>query len=409
MEKFDVLVIGGGPAGMMAALSASKNNKKVAIIEKNNLLGKKLLMTGDGRCNITNENFNKKETARLLGKDGDFLLSALSRYGLKETINFFEENGLKLEKQENGKYFPLSNRSKDVLDFLINQLKKEKIKIFNNRKVLEIKRKGRNITKIILNEKKELSADNYIIATGGKSYPITGSTGDGYIWARSLGHTIEEPRPALCPIQVKEEWVKELSGLSFDNIELSILINEKTFKKYKGDILFAHFGLTGPLILDISGELGELIKKQKVKISIDLFPNKTKEKLEKEISKLIEINRNRKIQNVLFVPQRLIPYILNFSKVDPKKKCNELLKEERQGIINVLKRITLRPIGLLGFDKAMVTKGGVCLKEIDSKTMKSKLIDNLFFAGEIIDLHGPCGGYNLQICWTTGCVAGQNA
>jgi len=408
---YDVAIIGGGASGMMAAISASQNGAKVVLIEKNNTLGKKLLLTGDGRCNITNENLSKRETVKLLGKQGDFLLSALSQFGFKETKDFFESHGLKLVFQENGKMFPITQKSKDVLGLLIQQLKKNNVKVLVNSEVFEIKRKGRLIEKINLNNGKEIIAKNYILTTGGKSYPVTGSTGDGFIFSKSLGHTIDELRPALCPIQVKEVWVKELSGLSLADVGLKALSDNKTIKKWRGDILFAHFGLTGPLILDTSREIGELMKENNITLAVDLFPDKSLEILEIQISKLIDDNRNSSIKKIIssLVPQKLTDYILSFSKVKPDKKGNNILKQERTKIVSILKNITLHPVGLLGFDRSMVTSGGVSLKEIDSKTMKSKLIDNLFFAGEIIDLDGPCGGYNLQISWTTGYVAGNSA
>jgi len=405
VSNYDVAIIGGGPAGIMAAISASQNNQNIILIEKNSSLGKKLLLTGDGRCNITNQNFIKKETVKSLGKQGDFLLSALSQFGFKETRDFFEKNGLELEIQENGKAFPVTQKSKDVLQLLIQQLKEKNIKILLNSKVSRIERKENSISKIILNDKKEIIANNYILATGGKSYPSTGSTGDGFSFSESLGHTLNELRPALCPIQVKEKWTKELSGLSLSNIGLNVFSDNNILKKWKGDILFAHFGLTGPLILDISSEIDEMMKKQKIIIAIDLFPDKAA-----DIYQLINKNRNKNIKKILslIIPQRLVSYVLSFSKINPNKKGNSILKQERLKLEGILNKITLHPIGLLGFDKAMITKGGVSLKEIDSKTMKSKIIDNLFFAGEIIDLHGPCGGYNLQICWTTGYLAGKS-
>jgi predicted Rossmann fold flavoprotein len=400
---YDVAIIGGGPAGIMAAISASKNKAKVVLIEKNPTLGKKLLLTGDGRCNITNENISNKEVVKLLGKQGDFLLSALSQFGFKETKEFFENHGLKLVSQENGKLFPSTQKSKDVLNLLLEQLKKNNVKILVNSEVFEIKIKGKLIEKIVLSNGKEIIAKKYILTTGGKSYPVTGSTGDGFSFSQLLGHTINEPKPALCPVQVKEVWVKELSGMSLNNV----LIN----KKWRGDILFAHFGLTGPLILDKSRELGELMKERDITLAIDIFPDKSLEALDGYVSRLIENNRNSNIKKIisLLVPQKLADYILSFSKVKSDKKGNNILKQERLKIVSILKNLTLHPVGLLGFDRSMITSGGVSLKEIDSKTMKSKLIDNLFFAGEIIDLDGPCGGYNLQICWTTGYVAGTNS
>lgn len=407
-DKFDVAIIGGGPAGMMAAIFASKKNKKVILIEKNNVLGKKLLLTGDGRCNITNKNLESKELIKSLGKEWDFLLSGLSVFGFKETKKFFEENGLKLTEEENGKMFPFKKKSKDVLNVLISKLKENKVNVLLSSQVSEIKVKNNSISKIILSNKKEIIADKYILTTGGKSYPITGSTGEGFNWVKLLGHTIIEPRPALSPIEIKENWVKELSGTSLQDIGLNVWINNKIIKKWKGDILFTHFGITGPLVLDKSKEIDKFIREKNTMLSIDFFPDINN--FDEYFSKIIDKNKNSSIKKTLslIIPNRMVEHVLSFSKINGNKKGNNLLKEERIKLENILKKITIHPIGLLGFDKSMITSGGVFLKEIDSKTMKSKIIDNLFFAGEIIDLDGPCGGYNLQICWTTGYLAGIN-
>ncbi|HOC53526.1 MAG TPA: NAD(P)/FAD-dependent oxidoreductase [Candidatus Pacearchaeota archaeon] len=410
-NKFDVAIIGGGPAGMMAAIFAAKKDKKVILIEKNNTLGKKLLLTGDGRCNITNENLSKKEVIKNLGKNWDFLLSGLSLFGVNGTKDFFESNGLKLTTKENGKMFPFSEKSKDVLNLLIKELNKYNVKILLNAQVSEVEFKGKSISKIILKNKKEIIASNYILTTGGKSYPTTGSTGDGFVWIKSIGHEIKELRPGLSPFQIKENWVKELSGLSLSNIGLKVISGNKTIKKWKGDILFAHFGITGPLILDQSREISKLMEKNKIVLSIDLFPEKSLEFFSEDIAQLIEKNRNRNVEKIvsLIIPNRLAQQVISFSKIDCNKKGNNISKKERVKLASILKNITLHPTGTLGFDRAMITSGGISLKEIDSKTMKSKLTNNLFFAGEIIDLDGPCGGYNLQICWTTGYLAGTNA
>lgn len=410
-NKFDVAIIGGGPAGMMAAIFASKRNKKVILIEKNNILGKKLLLTGDGRCNITNRNLDKKETIKRLGKEWDFLLSGLFLFGFKETKKFFEEKGFNLIEEENGKMFPLKKRSKDVLNILISELKKNKVNILLNSQVREIKTKNKLISKIILNNGKEIIADKYILTTGGKSYPITGSTGDGFNWIKLLGHTLNEPRPALSPVEIKENWVKELSGTSLQDIGLNIWVNNKILRKWRGDILFAHFGITGPLVLDKSKGIDEFIKEKNMMLSIDLFPDKSLDVFDQYFSKIIDKNKNSSIKKILslIIPNKMVDYILSFSKIDYSKKGNNISKQERIKLENILKKIIIHPVGLLGFDKSMITSGGVSLKEIDSKTMKSKILDNLFFAGEIIDLDGPCGGYNLQICWTTGYLAGINA
>ena len=400
MPNYDLCIIGGGPAGMMAGIMAAKRNKKVILIEKNKDLGNKLLLTGGGRCNLTNTNLIKKEFASKFGKQGDFLLSPLSLFGVKETMDFFIENGLKLKIEEN-KVYPKSEKSKEVLDFFKAELKKNNVKILTNSEVNNFVLKNKKIEKILLNNGEEISASNFLIATGGKSYPVTGSTGDGYDFAKKMGHIITKLSPALTPIETKEKWVSILKGVSLEKIGLRIN-NEK---QIRGDILFTHFGLSGPLILNLSERL-----KTKDKIYIDLFPNKNIEELENYLISLFNKNVKKRINNILstIISFKLTPILLNFSGINKDEICRNITKEQRKKIVKNLKNIEFNVIGLLGFEKAMVTKGGVSLKEIDSKTMKSKIIGNLYFAGEIIDLNGESGGYNLQMCFTTGYVVAQN-
>lgn len=394
--KYDVVVIGGGPAGMMAAISASSLGAKTILIEKNDKLGNKLLLTGGGRCNLTCIEKNNKDFCNKFGKNGDFLLSAFSVFNFQKTIEFFEDIGL---KKEGNKIYPESDSSKDVLRFLLSKLKENKVKILTSSPVLKIKRDNNKIKSVILKSGEEIEGKKYIICTGGKSYSATGSTGDAFVW--DIGHHITELKPALTPIETKETWAKSLQGISLKDI--CITINKK---RYCGDLLFTHFGLSGPVILDISKEI-----KPKDKIFLDLFPSKNKEELDKYFQKIFEKKKNKFVSTFLseFLPEKLIPFILNFSSIPKTRKISDLTKEERLRLIKVIKGIEFNVTGLLGFDKAMITSGGISLKEVDSKTMKSKIINNLYFAGEVLDIDGPSGGYNLQVCWTTGYVAGINS
>ncbi len=417
---FQTIIIGAGPAGMMAAIQASAFGKKVALLEKNSSLGKKLLMTGDGRCNLTHNCLTNRDLASQYGKEGDFLLSPLTRFGVKETVNFFEQQGLELKTESDGRVFPKTDKAQDVLQVLVKRLKENKVSIFLNCEVIKINHSDKTIKSITLANGEKLSADKYIFTMGGKAYPITGSSGQGYNWLEKMGHTIIKPRPSLVPIQIKESWIKKLSGLSFKNIKASLAINGKIIKKQNGDILFAHFGLTGPLILDMSKDIGLALNKSKdidfeknrgkLKLLIDLHPEKNQEEMELFFQKLIEKNSNQEVKNILtnFLPVKIIPFILYFAGVEDDLKGTKITKEIRGRIIKVVKKIEFNIISLVGFDRAMVTCGGVSLKEIDNKNMKSKIIDNLYLAGEIIDLDGPCGGYNLQMCWTTGYLAGKD-
>jgi hypothetical protein len=407
--EYDIIVIGGGPAGMMAAISAGKSGKKVVLIEKNSKLGVKLLLTGGGRCNLTHIE-ERRNFCSKFGKEGDFLLSSFSVFGVKEIMEFFEKNGVELKKEE-GKVYPASEKAKDILNVLISLLKKNKVTVMISSEVKEIKKEKNHISSIVLSNGKEIGADKHIVCTGGKSYPVTGSTGEGFFLMKRLGHLVNDLKPALTPIEIKDQWIKSLQGISLENISISLVQDGKAVKEEKGEILFTHFGLSGPLILNMSRTIGDLIGKGKVKIYIDLLPDKNINESDKYLQKVLEKNRNKHILKSLseIFPEKLSSFIMNFSGVSLDKKPNQLTKEERERMVRFIKKIDLSVVGLLGFDRAMATHGGISLKEIDSKTMKSKLIDNLYFAGEAIDLDGPSGGYNLQMCWTTGYVAGQNA
>jgi predicted Rossmann fold flavoprotein len=409
-EKFEVVVIGGGPAGMMAAIRAAQAGAGVVLLERNKL-GTKLLITGNGRCNISHREKSNKDLARSFGREGDFLLSPLSVFGQEKTEQFFKDNGLKLKVEKENSVFPVSDKAKDVLDLLVSLLKKNNVTVMNNAEVAEIKMEGNRIGKVVLADGKEITGNNYILSVGGKSYPVTGSKGDGFMWSKKMGHDIVIPKPALTPIEIKEQWLKNLQGLSLKGIRISVVQDGKVVLKKDGELVFAHFGLGGPMILDMSRNIGDFLEKGKVKMDIDLMPHLTQEELEKEIQSLVDSNKNKLLENILkeIVPDKMVSYIIYFSGVKSNKKGFDLKREERQKIARVIKKIEVNVVGLLGFDRAMATHGGVSLSEIDSRTMKSKIVDNLYFAGEIINLDGPCGGYNLQMCWTTGYVAGQSA
>ncbi|MDD3919023.1 MAG: NAD(P)/FAD-dependent oxidoreductase [Candidatus Pacebacteria bacterium] len=400
MLKYDLCIIGGGPAGMMAAIASAEREKSVILIEKNNDLGSKLILTGGGRCNLTHVGLTNREFVSKFGKNGDFLLSPFSVFGTEELLDFFRKRGLELEIEE-GKVYPQVKNSKEVLAFFKSQLKKNKVTILTNSEVKDFLFKDKKIEKVLLADKKEIQANNFLIATGGKSYPITGSTGDGYAFVKKMGHSITELKPALTPVETKEKWVVALKGLTLQDV--SIRLNKE--KGVLGEVLFTHFGISGPTILNLSERI-----KSKDKIYIDLFPKKNIEELEKEIMILFEKNFKKTINNVLseVVPFKLLSIILNFSDIQKEEICRNITKEQRKKLVKNLKNIELNVVGLLGFDKAMVTKGGISLKEIDSKTLKSKLVKNLYFAGEIIDLNGESGGYNLQMCFTTGYVVAQS-
>lgn len=397
MPKYDLCIIGGGPAGLMAGLSAGLKGKKVILVERKKELGFKILLTGGGRCNLTQMGLTKKEFVLNFGKQGDFLLSALSKFGPKETFDFFTKKGLPLKIENNGRVYPESEKAKDVLGFFKKELKRNKVKVLLNAEVLNLIFKDGKIEKIVLKDK-EIFANNFLLAVGGKSYF---SNQNGYDFAKRAGHTIEKLRPALAPIETKEKWVRALKGLSLEKVGVSL--NDR--KPLIGDVLFTHFGLSGPSILNLSEDV-----ESKDKIYIDLFPLKTVFELEGFLLDLFNQNLKKTVLNTLsdFVPLRLLSVLLNYSGIEKTDICRNVSKEKRKKLVKVLKNIEFNVLSVLGFEKAMVTKGGVSLKEIDSKKMRSKFIENLYFAGEIMDLNGKTGGFNLQMCFTTGFVAGES-
>ena len=407
-DKFDVAVVGAGPAGMMAAGTAASSGLKVVLIEKNFELGKKLLLTGNGKCNLTNAEFNLRELASNYN-NGEFLFRAFSVFGPKETIEFFEELEVRTKTEARKRVFPVSGNADEVLSALRKYLSDNKVKIIFDSEVVDIIKKGNKIEKLVV-EKKGIIAKKYIFCTGGKSHPLTGSNGAGYKLIEKLGHTIIKPTPALCPISLKQEWVKNLQGLSFKDVKITVLCKQKKELSKVGEVLFTHFGLSGPTVLDISGKVGDLLEKQEVKILIDFFPLINQEQLLKNFDNVLAKSLNKTIKNVLstFVPERLAEVLLNVAGISVDKIVNSISKIERGELVRILKNFEISVKDILSFDHAMVTRGGVSVKEIDHKTMKSRIINNLFFAGEIIDIDGLTGGFNLQECWSTGYLSGKN-
>ena len=409
-EYFDIAVIGGGAAGIMAAIIASQNGTKVVLIEKNQSLGKKLLLTGNGRCNITQANCDTRNFIEKVGKNGKFLFSSLSSFGPKETIEFFVHLGLKVKTEKDGRVFPASNKAQDVLDVLIKALVKNKVKLMFNQNVLGIKMKDGKV-ECVETENKKIYATNFILTTGGKSYPATGSTGDGYSWLARIGHKINSPAPALTPVKIKEDWVKDLQGTSLKNVGINLVQNERKINLGSGEIIFTHFGLSGPAIINASKIIGECLKKGKVLLGIDLFPTMDTTRLEEKLKIDFEKYKKINLKNYLskLFPQKLALAAMSLSNIESDRKIHSLTKLERTNLVKIIKNIPATVEALLDFNHAMITSGGASLKEVNPKTMRSKIISNLFLAGEILDLDGPTGGYNLQIAWTTGHTAGEHA
>lgn len=409
-----VLIIGGGAAGMMAAAFAAKNGNRVEVFEKNEKLGKKLFITGKGRCNITNaadlEDFFSAVTS-----NPKFLYSAFYSFTNEQVISFFEELGVKTKVERGGRVFPVSDHSSDVIQALKSEIERLGVKINLNAEVKELiteKNSTREtVNGIRLVSGKKISGDAVIVATGGISYPSTGSTGDGYRFARRCGHKVSELSPSLVPMEVKEWYAGELMGLSLRNIEIRITDGKKKLYQEFGEMLFTHYGVTGPVILSASSIVGKKLKDTELTLHIDLKPALTEEQLDKRVLREFETNHNRQFKNAVdsLFPSKLRPVIVELSGIPEEKKVHEITKEERLRFVRLIKDFTMTLTGLRGYNEAIITKGGVSVKEIDPGTMESKLVKGLYFAGEVLDLDAVTGGYNLQIAWSTGYLAGMNA
>lgn len=410
-EIFDLIVIGGGPSGIMAAGQASLKGARVLLLEKNNRLGKKLLLTGNERCNLTLAQFNIRELVKSYGDDGKFLFSALNSFGPKETMKFFEKLGVKLKTEPSGRVFPKSDSARDVVNALEKFLFNAGVKILLEANVKKIKTLSTDGWEVELANGEQLQSKNLVIATGGLSYPHTGSTGAGFDWARALGHKIIDTMPALVPIKVKEKWIEKLRGVSLKDSGLVAVCRKKKIVEEKGQILFTHFGLSGPVVLNASKKLVSARRTGIVEIFINFFPELTKVELDKKLQDEFKEEGSKLLKNALdgLLPRALVETILEMAKVKAERKAGEVTKSERVKIVELLNGFKITMDGDLGYSAAMVTGGGVDLKEIDQKTMRSKIHDNLYFTGEVLNIDGPTGGYNLQIAWSTGFAAGKAA
>ncbi|HAT4093574.1 TPA: NAD(P)/FAD-dependent oxidoreductase [Clostridium perfringens] len=402
-----VIVIGAGPAGMMAAISAAENHE-VILLEGNERIGKKLFITGKGRCNVTNAK-DISEFFDFIPGNPHFLYSALYTYTNIDVMNFFENAGVKLKVERGSRVFPNSDKSSDIISGLSRELNEALVDLRLHSKVKDVIFNNNKIEAVILENGSKVKGDYFIITTGGKSYPLTGSTGIGFDLAKKMGHTIVEPKPSLVPIEIEESWVRELQGLSLRNIELKIKNkkNSKVVYSGQGEMLFTHFGISGPLVLSGS----RFIKDgERFEISLDLKPALEEKQLDLRIQKDFKKNLNKDFKNSLdeLLPKKLIPVIIELSKIDENKKVNSITKEERRTLLNLLKNLTFTVKGLRDIAEAIVTAGGVSTKEIDPSTMQSKIVDNLYFAGEVIDVDAFTGGYNVQIALSTGYLAGKS-
>ena len=402
-----VIVIGGGPAGMMAAYAASCQGHAVTVLEQNEKLGKKLFITGKGRCNITNAGDMDNLFANVMS-NRKFLYSAFYTFDNEQVLSFFENQGLRTKVERGNRVFPLSDHSSDVIAALNRALKSQNVDIRLHTKVQSLLIRDEAACGVVLSDGKTVEADDVIVATGGISYPSTGSTGDGYRMAEESAHALVECTPSLVPFETKEDWVKDLQGLSLRNVTVSIYHGKKKLFEDFGEMLFTHFGVSGPLVLSASGMIKPVQFKQELCMYIDLKPALDAEQLDKRILREFDAAMNKQFKNVIgsLMPAKMIPVVIRLSGIDPDKKVNEVSREERQHLVQLLKRLPLTINGLRGWNEAIITKGGVSVKDINPSTMESKKVSHLFFCGEVLDLDALTGGYNLQIAWSTGYLAG---
>jgi len=409
-ENYDVIVIGGGPSGMMAAGRAGERGLKVLLLEKNHSLGDKLKITGGGRCNITNAEFDKEIFLGHYGPAKDFLYSPFSQYGVKDTFSFFESRGLPLAVEARKRAFPATQKAEDVFRVLEKYLIKNKVEIKTGVKVNEIRARDNKIKSVVM-VGTEYETKAVVLATGGLSHPETGATGDGFKWLQELGHEVKQPTPDIVPLATKEKWVKDLSGVSLSFMKITFFLDGKKAFTKTGKILFTHFGLSGPLIMNSARQVKDLLRAGVVTAKIDTYPDTDLGALEKNIIKTFDQNKNKDLKNIFkeITPEGLDEAVLSLLKnIDEKTKVHSVTKEERKQIVQLLKALPLTVTGLLGFDRAVVSDGGVLLEEIDMRTMVSKKCKNLYITGDLLNINRPSGGFSLQLCWTTGFVAGDN-
>jgi hypothetical protein len=403
-----VIVIGGGAAGMMAAIAAARNGAGVVLLEKNEKLGKKLFITGKGRCNFTNAG-DSEDLFNSIVTNKKFMYSSLNGFSNYDCMSFFDELGLKFKIERGNRAFPESDHSSDVIWCLQRELKRQNVDVRLNTEVKDIIVEDGSACGVVTATEK-LKADVVIVATGGNSYQSTGSTGDGYRFAKKTGHEVTQILPALVPFNVGEQWEADLQGLSLKNISITVLDGDEQLYTDFGEMLFTHFGVSGPVILSASSFVAKQLKNRNLRLVIDLKPALSFEQLDERVLRDFDEEKNKAFKNSLdkLLPKKLIPVVVMLSGIDGNKKVNEITRQERQTIVKLLKEFELTLTGLRGFNEAIITQGGVNVKQINPTTMESKLVKNLYFAGEVLDVDAVTGGFNLQIAWSTGFAAGSH-
>lgn len=408
-----VIVVGGGPAGMFAAIAAAENGHAVTLLEKNEKLGKKLYITGKGRCNITNAGDMDALFSNVM-TNSKFLYSAFYAYDNLRVIDFFEKHGLATKTERGNRVFPVSDHSSDVIAVLYKVLREKRVEISLKTKVEELltdeAESGKRVSGVRLSDGSCMNADAVIVATGGFSYQTTGSTGDGYRFAKEAGHGVTEICPSLVPFYTKEDYVTQMQGLSLKNVRVRIRDGKKLLYDEFGEMLFTHFGVSGPLMLSASAAIKPSLVQKELAMEIDLKPALTEEQLDARLLREFAEAKNKQFKNAVghLFPSKMIPVMLDISGIDPEKKVNEITREERSGFIKKIKAFPVTLHGLRDFNEAIITRGGVKVREVNPSTMESKLVKGLYFCGELLDLDAMTGGFNLQIAWSTGYLAGDS-
>ena len=406
---WDVVVIGGGPSGMMAAGQAGEKGKKVILLEKNTELGKKLRITGGGRCNVTNNKMDNRELLSKYKGSDQFLFSAFSQWSVKDTLSFFKNLGVETKEENEGRVFPVTNKAETIFDALYTYIKNGNVNIRKSTIVTGItKSKDGEYFAVTTKSGNKIYGKALVIATGGTSRPETGSTGEGFAWLKKLGHTILESNAALVPVTLSDAWVKKAAGVTLTDIKLTLYQNDEKQDSQKGKLLFTHVGVSGPTVLNMSRSIGELLKYGPVSIMLDLFPGKDVSKIKNELQTILVEESNKKLKNVLshLIQPSLIGPLLAIAEIDGETFSHSVRSEDRTKLAQLLKAVPLHVKGLLGKEKAVVTSGGVALTEVDFKTMESRVVPGLYLVGDVLNIDRPSGGYSLQLCWTSGFVAG---
>ena len=403
-----VLIVGGGAAGMLASIFAARNGHEVHVYEKNEKLGKKLYITGKGRCNLTNA-CDMDTLFASVRTNSRFLYSAFYGFTNQDAMAFFEDEGLKIKTERGDRVFPLSDKSADVLDTLRRSMRRAGVEVHLNTEVRDLLITDGQAKGLLLADQTRVDGDAVMVATGGLSYPVTGSTGDGYRFAKEAGHKVTDCIPSLTPFNIREDFVKELQGLSLKNVELRIYNGKKEVFREFGEMMFTHFGITGPLALTASSYVGALAAKQELRAVLDLKPALSEEQLDQRILREFDANQNKSFKNVIgsLFPAKLTPVMIALGDIEPDKKVHDISREERQGFVKLTKSLPMTVTGLRDYKEAIITKGGVAVKEINPSTMESKYVKGLYFIGEVLDLDAVTGGFNLQIAWSTAYAAGN--